>query len=80
MSLLLNDARTKRLSYLGLLVALAGVFLVERFGNSVFDGAAIFLVNESRGLLVGEGADPATLAAIRRLANPTRRSNASAVR
>jgi cation diffusion facilitator family transporter len=65
---------------IGLLVAFAGVFLTERLGNPAFDGVAsiliglllagvaIFLVNESRGLLIGEGADPATLADIRHLA------------
>jgi cation diffusion facilitator family transporter len=65
---------------IGLLIAFAGVFLTERLGNPIFDSiasiligillgaVAIFLVNESKGLLIGEGADPATLAEIRHLA------------
>jgi cation diffusion facilitator family transporter len=65
---------------IGLLIALAGVFLSDQLKMPVFDGVAsiliglllagvaTILVNESRGLLIGEGADPATLADIRRLA------------
>lgn len=65
---------------LGLLAALAGVFLTERTGNPVYDGSAsiviglllagvaVYLANESRGLLIGEGTDPDTLADIRRMA------------
>lgn len=65
---------------IGLVVALVGIYLTEQFGNPVFDGAAsiliglvlagvaIFLVNESRGLLIGEGADPKILADIHHLA------------
>jgi cation diffusion facilitator family transporter len=63
-----------------LLAALVGVFLTERTGNPVYDGlasviiglllagVAVFLANESKGLLIGEGADRRTLAEIRRLA------------
>ena len=65
---------------LGLLVALAGIFLTERTGNPVYDGSAsiiigvllatiaVYLANESKGLLIGEGTDPKTLSDIRRLA------------
>ncbi|MGB7951202.1 MAG: cation diffusion facilitator family transporter, partial [Candidatus Binatia bacterium] len=65
---------------LGLIVALLGVYLAHRWNNPFFDGAAsivigvilaavaVFLAYESKGLLVGEGADAETLAGIRRLA------------
>ena len=65
---------------LGLLVAFAGVFLSHYFANPALDGAASiaiglilataagFLAYESKGLLVGEGADPQTVASIRDLA------------
>ncbi|HEY7183817.1 MAG TPA: cation transporter dimerization domain-containing protein, partial [Blastocatellia bacterium] len=64
----------------GLLTALVGVFLTEQTGNPVYDGSAsiiiglllagvaVFLANESKGLLIGEGADRRTLTEIRRLA------------
>ncbi len=65
---------------LGLLAALGGVFLTERTGNPIYDGAAsiviglllasvaVYLANESKGLLIGEGTDPQTLEDIRHLA------------
>ncbi|MGH7848276.1 MAG: cation diffusion facilitator family transporter [Candidatus Binatia bacterium] len=65
---------------LGLLAALAGIYLAHRFNNPYFDGAAsivigvilasvaVFLAYESKGLLVGEGADPETLASIKAVA------------
>jgi cation diffusion facilitator family transporter len=65
---------------LGLIVALLGVFLAHEFDNPYFDGAAsivigtilaavaVLLAYETKGLLVGEGADPKTLMEIRRLA------------
>ncbi|HEV7349308.1 cation diffusion facilitator family transporter [Telluribacter sp.] len=58
---------------LGLIVAALGVFLGHQFNNPYIDGAAsliiglilsaiaIFLAYESKGLLIGEGADPAVL-------------------
>src|SRR5262249_37171156 len=64
---------------LGLLVALIGISLGEFLGVPEFDGAAsvviglilaavaVILVYESRGLLIGEGADPQMLASIRAL-------------
>ncbi|MBC6606989.1 cation transporter [Hymenobacter sp. BT188] len=64
---------------LGLLVAAAGVFLGHALNNPYIDGAAsivigcilaltaIFLAYESKGLLIGEGADPAVLQSIRAL-------------
>jgi cation diffusion facilitator family transporter len=63
----------------GLLVALLGVFLTHQLGNPYFDGiasiviglilagVALVLVIESKGLLIGEGVDPATLAKIKEL-------------
>jgi len=65
---------------LGLVVALVGIFLAHILSMPILDGAASvligvilasvagFLVYESKGLLVGEGADPLTLAAIRNVA------------
>ncbi len=65
---------------LGLIVAFAGIFLAHYFNNPYLDGAASILIGvilasvavllayESKGLLIGEGADPETLANIRKLA------------
>jgi len=65
---------------LGLIVAFVGIFLAHQFNNPYLDGAASvaigvilttvagFLIYESKGLLVGEGADPQTLKDIRKLA------------
>lgn len=65
---------------LGLLVAFVGIFLAHYFNSPYLDGAAsvligvilatvaVFLAYESKGLLVGEGADPETLKSIRALA------------
>jgi divalent metal cation (Fe/Co/Zn/Cd) transporter len=64
---------------LGLLVAFAGVTLTHRTGDPTWDGAAsivigvilctvaALLARESKGLLVGESADPEELAAIKRI-------------
>jgi cation diffusion facilitator family transporter len=64
---------------LGLIVAFLGVFLGHVFKNAYFDGAAsivigiilmgvaFLLARESKGLLVGEGAEPALLAELRAL-------------
>lgn len=65
---------------LGLLVAGLGIFFAHRLRNPYLDGiaslvigaillaTAVFLAYQSRGLLLGERADPATLADIRRIA------------
>ncbi len=65
---------------LGLIVAFVGIFLTHYFNNPSLDGAAsvvigvilatvaVLLVYESKGLLIGEGADPQTLERIRHLA------------
>jgi cation diffusion facilitator family transporter len=65
---------------LGLIAAALGIFLGHQFNNPYFDGAAsiviglilaavaFFIGYESKGLLVGEGADPATLRSIKQLA------------
>lgn len=65
---------------LGLVLAFLGVWLGHRFENPFFDGGAsiaigvllagvaAFLAWESKGLLIGESADPEVLASIRRLA------------
>lgn len=65
---------------LGLLVAFAGVFLAHRLDNPYFDAGAsiviglilavvaVLLAYESKGLLVGEAADPDMLRELRRLA------------
>ncbi len=65
---------------LGLVIGFAGVYLGHRFDNPYFDGGAslaigvllmgvaVLLGYESKGLLVGEGADAATLEKIRALA------------
>ncbi|MFN6485316.1 MULTISPECIES: cation diffusion facilitator family transporter [unclassified Nostoc] len=64
---------------LGLFVALIGIFLGHLFNNVYFDGiasiligiilaiVAVVLARESKGLLVGESADPQTIANIRYL-------------
>ena len=65
---------------LGLLIALAGVFLGHLLHNPYFDGGAsiaiglllmlvaVFLVGRTKGLLVGTGVDAATLANLERIA------------
>ncbi|WP_013320784.1 cation diffusion facilitator family transporter [Gloeothece verrucosa] len=65
---------------LGLIVALLGIILGQIFNNPYFDGiasivigiilaiVAVLLAYESRGLLIGEGADNHTVQHIRRLA------------
>lgn len=62
---------------LGLIVAFIGIFFAHLLGVPALDGiasiviglilafVAIFLAYESKGLLIGEGADPRTLASIR---------------
>lgn len=62
---------------LGLVVAFVGIYLSHRLANPYFDGitsvvigsilcaVAAFLAYESKSLLVGEGADPLTLARVR---------------
>lgn len=64
----------------GLVVAFVGVWLGHRFHNPYFDGSAsiviglilagvaLFLAAESKGLLVGESADPAQVRRIRQIA------------
>lgn len=65
---------------LGLIAAAVGIFLGHYFENPYLDGAAsivigliltavaFFIGYESKGLLIGEGADPAVLRSIKRLA------------
>ncbi len=65
---------------LGLSVAFVGIFLSQHFGDARLDGAASIVIGlilataagvlafESKGLLVGEAADPQTIASIRALA------------
>lgn len=65
---------------LGLIAAVVGIFLGHYFENPYLDGAAsivigliltavaFFIGYESKGLLIGEGADPAVLRSIKRLA------------
>ncbi len=65
---------------LGLVVAFVGILLGQLTGSAFFDGiasiligvilatVAVFLAYESKGLLLGEGADPRTLARIREIA------------
>ncbi|MGH7266979.1 MAG: cation diffusion facilitator family transporter, partial [Candidatus Rokuibacteriota bacterium] len=65
---------------LGLVAAFAGIWLAHRFDNPYLDGVAsivigsiltsvaLFLAYESKGLLVGEGVRPETLASIQALA------------
>ncbi|MFB6285546.1 MAG: cation diffusion facilitator family transporter [Candidatus Bipolaricaulia bacterium] len=64
---------------LGILTAFVGIFLADTLQMPILDGLAsvviglilaliaVFLAYESKGLLIGEGADTATLAAIREL-------------
>jgi cation diffusion facilitator family transporter len=64
---------------LGLVVAFAGVTMSDLTGNTVFDGAAsiviglilavtaFWLARETKGLLIGESADPEVVSGIRRL-------------
>ena len=64
---------------LGLIVALVGIFLARQLDMPVLDGAASVVIGvilcvtaslllyESKGLLVGEGADPEVMADVRRL-------------
>jgi cation diffusion facilitator family transporter len=68
---------------LGLLAALAGVFLSHRLGNPSFDGiasivigvilasVASLLIYESKGLIVGESMDPSDLERLRALTRST---------
>jgi divalent metal cation (Fe/Co/Zn/Cd) transporter len=75
-TVLLEDAA----ALLGLLVAFIGVSLAHQWNNPYFDGSAsivigvilaavaVLLAYESKGLHVGEGADPETLREIRRVA------------
>ncbi|MGH7926443.1 MAG: cation diffusion facilitator family transporter, partial [Candidatus Binatia bacterium] len=65
---------------LGLIVAAVGIFFAHQLNNPYFDGAASVVIGlilmtvafvigyESKGLLVGEGADPETLQSIKALA------------
>ena len=65
---------------LGLIVAFLGIFLGHQLNNPYLDGVASivigailavvagFLAYESKGLLIGEGVDPAVLASIRSIA------------
>lgn len=74
--MLFEDAAT----LLGLIVAFVGIFLTHYFNNPYLDGAAsvvigvilatvaVLLVYESKGLLIGEGANAHTLESIRKLA------------
>lgn len=64
---------------LGLFVALVGIALAQYTGNAVFDGmasvmigvilgaTAIWLAVETKGLLIGESADPETIAGIKQI-------------
>jgi cation diffusion facilitator family transporter len=65
---------------LGLLVAMLGIWLAQVTGNAIFDGVAsiiiglilggtaIWLAIETKGLLIGEGANKEIVASIRQLA------------
>lgn len=65
---------------LGLLVAMLGIWLAQVTGNAIFDGiasiiiglilggTAIWLAIETKGLLIGEGANKEIIASIRKLA------------
>lgn len=66
---------------MGLVIAFVGIFLGHWFNNPLIDGAAslaigimlavvaVLLVMESKGLLLGESADPEVVADIRRIAS-----------
>ena len=66
---------------LGLIAAFIGIFLSDRLGMPALDGAAsiviglilggtaVLLAYESKGLLIGEGARPAVIAGIRKIAS-----------
>lgn len=74
-TILLEDSA----ALLGLAIAFMGVFFGHLFHNPYFDGAAsiaigiilvivaIFLVYESKNLLIGEGADPQTVASLKKI-------------
>ncbi len=69
---------------LGLVIAAAGIFLAQRLGIPELDGVASMLIGallmgvaallarESKGLLVGEGAEPELLATIRTIVSEDR--------
>ncbi len=79
-TILLEDSA----ALLGLAIAFAGIFFGHLLNNLYLDGVAsiiigvilaavaIFLVYESKGLLIGEGADPQTVASLKNItqANP----------
>lgn len=75
---------------LGLLIALMGIFLVQFTGNAIFDGiasvvigiilavTAILLARETKGLLIGESADPEIVKSIKEMVDqidPIERTN-----
>ena len=74
-TILLEDSA----ALLGLVIAFTGIFFGHLFNNPYLDGVAsiligvilaavaIFLVYESKGLLIGEGADPQTVASIKNI-------------
>ncbi|MDJ0636286.1 MAG: cation diffusion facilitator family transporter [Xenococcaceae cyanobacterium MO_188.B29] len=74
-TILLEDSA----ALLGLAIAFAGIFFGHLLNNLYLDGVAsiiigvilaavaIFLVYESKGLLIGEGADPQTVASIKNI-------------
>ena len=74
-TILLEDSA----ALLGLAIAFAGIFLGHLLNNPYLDGVAsiligvilatvaIFLVYESKGLLIGEGADPQTVASLKNI-------------
>jgi cation diffusion facilitator family transporter len=65
---------------LGVVVAFGGIYLGRKLGNPYFDGiasiiiglilalVAVFLVYESKGLIIGEAADPEVVKSIREIA------------
>ena len=64
---------------IGLLIAFAGIFIAQQTGNPVYDGiasiliglvlaaTAIWMVVETKGLLIGESADKEIVAGIRKI-------------